>query len=219
MEGFVFAAALCLAGMAAAALAGEKGRGLLLAVTGDGDEDMKIASPGSFSRNGASEEAELAAQKYLKLKSTGNIDKARSLGERFAAVLLQKEAAIRAGVAGGLDPLCMHHQLVLYSYVVNRVISDLSPDPLLAQTSLNVFYEQMEEISPDLYRHISDMAAFSLYILCERGNRSQGGIGSVYARLCEREGDAAVREEGDSLYEKFYALCAGEVQGIGYSAI
>jgi len=188
---------------------------LRYAVTGD--EDIKIATPGSFSKSRPAEDvSELEAQQFLRLKNDGSIDKARQLGAKYATILLEKNEA----AAGDQDPLCCHQRLVLYSYVVNRAISDLSPNSLLAQTSLNVFYDELEEGSPELYRHVSDMAAFSLYILCERSNsRSEDEIGEVYARLCGSEGDRTVIDEGNALYRGFYERCREEFHSVGYESM
>jgi len=210
---FLLAAVLtCLA--CAAALPRHRRHSPLLATAGD--EDMKIAPSGGFSQSaGAEESSEMAAEQFLKLKSSGNIEKARRLGDKFALLLLEKHAGARSAE----DSLRAHQQLVLYSYAVTRAVSDCAPDSLLAQTSVNVFYDCLEDSAPELYRHISDVGALSLYILCERSQSRDHKIGEVYARLCGVEGDAAATAEGKELYRRFYELCAKEHAKINYSSI
>lgn len=192
---------------------------LLLAVAGD--DDMKIAAPGGFSKNTRPEDSsELAAKEFLDLKRSGDIDKARGLGERYAAMLLEKGREICALTRDSEVSLRAHQQLVLCSYTINRVISEHSPNSILAQTALNVFYSRLEEDSPELYRHISDMAAFSLYILCERSHTcsDDSGVGGVYARLCGSGDDAQIIAEGGALYRKLYDCFFEEHQKTAYSA-
>jgi len=179
---------------------------LLLAVTGD--EDMKIA-PAKGLGGPPEDAAELAARQYLDMKRCGSIDKARRLGERLMEILVEESGDLPGTPEE--DSLIRHQRIVLFSYAINRVLSERSPNSILAQTSLNVFYDAVEEREPVLYRHISDMAAFSLYILCDRDRgRTDCEIGMVYARLCGSPDDPGVIGEGNELYHAFYEHCARE---------
>lgn len=200
-------------------------KNLTLAVTGD--EDMKIVE-GSFTRPSGKEElseAEAVAKAYMEQKSAGNVEKARALGRQYADTLrmestdllgLEKERKATEG-EGNLpfaketsdQLLRAHHRTVLFSYAVNRAIADLSPNSILAQTALNVFYDDLESKDPALAAHVRDMAAFSLYILCDRSeNCLEDEIGNIYARLCGGEGQPELVEEGDSCFRRYYELCA-----------
>jgi hypothetical protein len=198
----------------------QENRGGRLMFAQTGDEDIKIA-PGSFSRKGAdSLEADAAAQLYLKHKSAGNIEKARGLGESYAALLAALAKEYLPPEKSDQKKLRAHHNLILFSYVVNRVISDFSPDSVLAQTALNVFYDSIDEKTPELVKHVRDMAAFSLYILCERSDSSTyDEIGRIYANVCGSEGDESLIWEGNRLYQEFYQRCAKMHDQAGYSAV
>lgn len=192
---------------------------MLLAVVGDGDEDMKIAGD-SFSRPPAEDPAEAEARHFLKEKDSGNIEKARALGKSYAASL--QEAVKEYPRRSALPPtqLEYHHQLLLCSYIVNRVIAEFSPNSILAQTSLQVFYQEIEQNAPELYKHISDPAAFSLYILCDRSSkRNDSEIGNIYAQLCNREGDPETIGEGNHLFRWFYDACAETMKYAAYSEV
>ena len=190
--------------------------GLLRDARGD-DADMKIAD-GSFRGHTAEDPAEAVARQFLRQKQSGNIEKARALGSTFAGMLLSLASPQES--AHDRSMLEAHHRLLLCSYIVNRVIADYAPDSLLAQTSLQVFYKDIEEQSDALYRQINDLAAFSLYMLWERsGSSDEQEIGRIYARLCNREGDSTVEDACNALYQQFHAACVAEIQKADYSSI
>ena len=184
-------------------------KNLLLATTTDEDADMKIA-PESFSRSPVNEvSAQDEAEDYLRQKSAGNICLARKLGERYAGLLM-------AEVTENFDPwptdlsqeLRAHHRLLLLTYVVNRVVALLSPNSILAQTTLNVFYSTLDEKAPQLDKYIRDMGSYSLYVLCERShNRTEDDIGEIYAGLCADKDNPSLIDEGNRCYRKYYAAC------------
>jgi len=183
-------------------------KNLLLATMGE-DADMKIA-PDSFSAvPGNDAGAEDEAEDYLRQKSAGNISRARDLGERYAAMLTRE-------VSENFDPwpaelaqeLHAHHRLLLLTYVVNRTLAEFSPNSILAQTALNVFYSELDEKAPHLDRYIRDMASYSLYVLCERSHNSHDDeIGKIYARLCADKDNTQLMDEGNRYYRKYYAAC------------
>jgi hypothetical protein len=156
----------------------------------------------------------------LRQKEVGNIEKARALGKAYAEALLEAAYSPKFGADTSRSQLEFHHQLVLCSYIVGSVIGVRSPDPLLAQTSLQRFYHEVQNASEELYKHISDPAAFSLYILWERSHsHDTGELGRIYARLCGREGDGAVEIAGSELYRQFRAFCEEKIDRAGYAEI
>jgi hypothetical protein len=182
-----------------------------------GDEDVKIAD-GHFSPPRSEDTAERAAREYLEQKSVGNIERARELGSLFARAVLD-DSGLLAEELKQKSMLVRHHIYLLYTYIANRVIAEYAPSPILAQTSLNRFYKDIETASEDLYRHVNDMAAFSLYILCERSkNRTDNEIGLIFAELCGLREDAAMIEYGNRLFRTFYNACAEQIKTISYKA-
>lgn len=186
----------------------------------DEDDDIKIAT-GHFSGGGVREDsADLAAENFLRQKNSGNIDHARSVGAYFAKLALSPQLGPLADELEGKSPLVQHHLYLLYSYIVNRVIAEHSPDSILAQTSLNVFYSNIEEASPELHKHVTDMAAFSLYILCERSpNRSEDELGQVFADLLDMEDNAQMVQLGNGFYKRMYQSCMQVIKDTPYSVI
>lgn|GEM_PF-787271 len=172
------------------------------------DEDMRIAT-GKYSRQNG-EEAEAAAQEYLKQKKLGNIKQARALGQAYSDEMVKISCRLLARESAGdeTSSRILHQKILLLSYVINRIIADKTPNSILAQTAINVFYSALEQTEPNLHQHACDMAAYSLYILCERSHKgSDGEIGQVYAGLCGFGDDPARVQEGQYLYTEYYASC------------
>lgn len=194
-------------------------RNIVFAATSD-DEDIKIAGSGFAPHSTAEDAADAAARQFLLEKNAGNIEKARTLGGAYAKTILELENNPELALPDERTMLETHHQLLLCSYAVNRVIAECSPNSIIAQTSLNVFYNEVETTDPELYKHISDMAAFSLYILGRReGGSGEAGIGKIYARLCGFDGDQAKINEGEHIYKRFYSFCSGEMDRAGYTDV
>jgi hypothetical protein len=176
------------------------------------DDDIKIA-PETFKAGPAPVDyGEEAARQFLEQKQLGNIDRARELGRAYAGDVIELENG-----DSGRTQRELHHQLVLFSYIVNRVIAERSPNSIVAQSCLNMFYKSIETASEELYRHVSDMAAYSLYMLCERSrNRSDSEIGVIYAELCDFEGNEEIISEGNAFYRREYENCAEKLKGAGF---
>lgn len=181
------------------------------------DEDIKIA-PGSFTGiHALSDSGEEAARQFLEQKECGNIDKARALGKAYADAIIHIETGPVAESGKPRTQRELHQQLLLYSYTVNRVIAEQSPNSIVAQACLNVFYSRIEEASQELHKHVSDMAAFSLYVLCERSrNRTDDDIGAIYAQLCDFAGKREVIDEANAFYRRVYEFCGEKLAAIDF---
>ncbi len=181
------------------------------------DEDIKIA-PKTFKPNRPPlDSGEEAARQFLEQKELGNIEKARELGASFAQAVINLEDGPVAERGKKRTQRELHNQIVLYSYIVNRVIADHSPNSIVAQSCLGVFYKTVEAASAELFSHISDMAAFSLYVLCERSkNRTDDEIGVIYAELCDFDGREEIIAEGNAFYRRIYAYCAEKIGGVEF---
>ena len=171
------------------------------------DDDIKIA--GTHTGGGTQPDAgELAAQDFLAQKRNGNIDRARGLGEAFAKTLWGLAQDLIMDDESVFTQQEIHHRLLLCSYSVNRVIANHSPNSIVAQTILSRFYAEVEDQSIVLHRHISDTAAFSLYILNERsGHGGDDAVGRIYAKLTGHENDPESILAGREVYESFSAGC------------
>lgn len=216
MESMMFSAGVCI--LLTAFLLEERRRGFCFVQVED--EDIKIMGDSFSPRVSQEDSSELAAQQFLQQKESGNIDKARQLGMEYVQALLKCDPALFGGAGGEENAKGLHHRILLFSYALNRVVAEHSPDSILAQTTLNVFYNELENASPDLYQHVCDMAAFSLYILCERSEtRTDEEIGKVYAGLCGEQDNPERIEEGNRLYNLYYGHCRTLREGIQFTAV
>ena len=192
----------------------------LAAVTGENDADMKIVSGPISSMRRGEDAAELAARDFIKQKEAGNIDRARALGSRYAQALINIDKGLLSEPLPNGNPLIQHHLYLLFAFVVNHVIADHSPNSILSQTSLNVFFHDIEERSPQLSNHVNDMAAFSLYILAERNKNGQDDdYGHIFADQCGEEGNREMIQYGNSLYDRIYRYCVEEIRKAGYKDV
>ena len=180
----------------------------------DNDDDMKIA--GSDIHSSPREDAgDIAAKQFLAQKDAGNIDVARNLGTAYAKAILDI-GNHNDFLSKQSTMLEAHHQILLCAYIVNKVIAGKSPNSILAQTSLGRFYDEISSSAPHMYGHISDMAAFSLYILNDRSDDLDEEVGRIYARLCGFENDSQKVDDGNRIYSRFYDFCAGLMENAGY---
>ena len=184
-------------------------RNILLCAADDGDADMKIA-PKSFSRAADDDRfSDADLQEYMRHKSSGNIDLARGLGERYAALLIEEARQNFEPWPEELaQSLRAHQRLLMFSYVVSHVTAELCPSSILAQTTLNVFYDQIEQKAPQLDKYIRDMASYSLYVLCDRSSAClDGEVGKIYARLCGDKDNQRLIGEGAHYYRVYSQAC------------
>lgn len=180
-----------------------------------GDEDVKIAG-GQFSEEISNEDhADKAAKEFLYQRRVGNIDVAGQCGELLAKSLWDTAQDLIMNEDPNLSDKEVHQRILLMSFAINVVISEHTPSPLLAETALSVFYNEVEELSSVLYRHVSDVPAFSLYILNMRKGVVKEDVGRIYAKLIEHEGDPAKIREGINIYSIYYRkwidLCNKEI--------
>lgn len=174
----------------------------------EGDEDIKIAGD-KFETNTAQEDdvAEEAAREYLIQKERGNIEAAGKFGELMADRLWEISQELIMNTDGYTSEKEVHQQIVLLSYAVNAYISNESPNKLLAETAISVFYKHADDLSSILYKHVSDTAAFSMYILAQRNGIDEEEIGRIYAKLCGKEDDRQKIDQGIEIYKRFYKKC------------
>ena len=127
------------------------------------DSDIKIA-PDDPSE--VFDTSEGAAAAFAREKANGNMEKARALGVQFAAELTADERGIVWFGIGAFDSAeTLSQRKVLFSYLVGRVIEDMAPNSIVAQSAMSAYYDELQRVSGETYGLVSDSAALSLYIL------------------------------------------------------
>ena len=130
------------------------------------DSDIKIV-PDKPSK--VFDMSEGAAYAFIREKTNGNMEKARALGKRFAGELTAGRTGVaQFGVGAFDDQDTLAQRNVLFAFIVGRVIEEMAPNSIVAQSAMSAFYETIERTSPEIYRQISDSAALSLYIFSAR---------------------------------------------------
>ena len=130
------------------------------------DSDIKIV-PDKPSK--VFDMSEGAAYAFIREKTNGNMEKARALGKRFAGELTAGRTGVaQFGVGAFDDQDTLAQRNVLFAFIVGRVIEEMAPNSIVAQSAMSAFYETIERTSPEIYQQISDSAALSLYIFSAR---------------------------------------------------
>ena len=155
-----------------------------------------------------------AANAFARETANGNMEKARKLGARFGCALLNGESdgITMFGVGAYDNPQTILQRKVLFSYIVNRVVEDMAPNSIVAQSVIASFYDTVRTASRELCDGISDSAAFTLYILAGRSAPDDlKAIGRIFAQLCGHEGDPVFLQYGYELANYFMRQCTQEV--------
>lgn len=197
-----------------------KGPRLLLAQGMEDDSDMKIAPARPSARH--ADDSDRVANRMESELEKGNIVKARLLGISLAELFFaQAIAATRdAGVLQALqgDGRSLDQLDLLHAYATKIGLEASSPSPLVADTAFNVFMEEVRARDAALYNRICESEAFSLYLLCIRtAGRAGYTIGGVFARLCDREEDAALTAFGEAEYRRYLTAVEAMVDGTAFA--
>ncbi len=136
----------------------------------------------------------------------GNIQKARQLGSIIVSAFSYKAApdeqvqlAEECGVV--LDDACVLQMKQLTVFAAEYCIETFIPASL-SSVAISSMYDVLEEVSPELYKALSDSMAFSYYHLClNEGGALSENIGKRFAILCGKKDNAALVLLGRQLFE------------------
>lgn len=173
-------------------------REILLMSAQEDDSDIKIA--GQEPRSLPEDEAKHEAEQLARYRETGKVEKARALGIALARLVMAEDIGAYCGgtVAGRIH---LHCRLIL-SCAVQGTWKTLPK--VLADVVYGAFSETLEQEYPNFYKQMVNSGALSFYTL---GLRSQGDpaqeVGCTFARLTDRDGDAAAAADGARLYRTF----------------
>lgn len=166
------------------------------------DSDVKIFGTAGNPAD-AGELVELSSQ-LDKLRSNGNIAKAKALGERLAALEPQSSSGIQFSEilgSGEFSSDDIFQVRVLLIFLAQTTLHKLLGTQLLSSCAVNAMYDRLTDNSPDFYEKICDGAAFTFYYLSLRGEKDvPGSIGGMFAMLCGKEGNADYKALGAKIY-------------------
>jgi hypothetical protein len=162
------------------------------------DSDMKIAGE-VFREQKAADDTEEMSRLLAREKANGNLSRARRLG----AIMAEDVAAIE-GEQVSEDSVLLTQRRILLAFAVEIGLEKVLPNPLLAQTAQNIFYETLRQTAPDFYEDLQSSGAFSFYYLCVRDKKNvERRVGETYASLCSRPNDKGLCKQGTDLYLHF----------------
>lgn len=176
------------------------------------DRDMKIA-PEKPSRLFDSSEG--AATAFIRETQNGNMEKARGIGVALADALISADAPasnekspVLFGVGAFDDDFTLSQRKMMFAYVAGKVVGDLAPNSMVAQSAVSHFENKVQECSEEIYALINDTAAFSLYTLSVRSEPEDPcAIGKVFAKLCKQEDNRLFVKYGCELADYFTEYC------------
>ncbi len=171
------------------------------------DEDIKIA-PEDLSKLFTNEnpQADDNIDLLMRQRANGNAAKAKKLGKQYVEDLLD---CVWTKAPDDISSETFELQTkLLFAYVVHRIISDYSPNHIVANSALSSFYEHLEDADPKLSDQINDNAAFSLYVLLHRsGEERSDKVGKVFAEVCDAAEGSDCSVIGESAYARFLSAC------------
>ena len=189
------------------------------------DGDIKIA--GEPDRRPVC--AEDIGRELEKAQKSGELARARTLGVVMAqtfAGLGQAGAALLPGVCPEVkpdaapEPEILREQRILMVFAVAYGFDKFTRNSLISRTALNVFYDTLKTIDSGLYEDLNSSGAFSFYYLAvRRGGDIERAVGSTFAMLCSRDGDAVLTELGEALFCRFCSVVTEKVELLGLSVI
>lgn len=164
------------------------------------DSDIKIAGkPAPKTDEALAEANELEAQ-----RSCGNLDKAHALGAELAQKVISEDGESTFGQSREEGNALRTQRRLLLAFSVISTVTECIKSSVLQGVVLKVFYDAVQKSLPDFYNDINSSGSFSFYKLCaRRGGNIVNCIGSTFAMLAGKEGDAVLEEFGKALYLRF----------------
>lgn len=140
------------------------------------DSDMKIVGEYVAPEEIPDTTSELLEQE----QQNGNLDRARALG----AALIDAAKNAEAEHPSENTSLRLQRWLLLL-FTADVELHRLLPNPLVAQTSANTFYNLLHTQAEDIYDAVQQDGSLSFYYLCqEDGTVSVEKAGQTFASLC-----------------------------------
>lgn len=186
------------------------------------DSDIKIFE--QKKDTGSSEDVQRLAELLDRQRQSGNLEKAKVLGETLA--LLQPEDyrnvldVDRLVQQHKLDASALYQIRVLIVFCAQMALYRFLPSSILIAQAVTTFYDTLAAREPAFYENISDGTAFSFYQLSVRQNRDvQKKIGSSFAMLCAQEENPLYQELGEAVYAGAYAFAQEVIAGVTFAPL
>lgn len=157
------------------------------------------------------------SNEYEKEKKNGNINRAKSLGEKIAEDFVRNCRKENFSVSEEEGPLLIQQRILLLSFTVMAGLEQFCPNMTLANTARSAFFDTLSTLDTELFDKSSDTGAFSFYYLSfRRGNEIERRVGQTFAMLCLHDGDPIYQELGEALYCWFFSNVENQVKNAGF---
>lgn len=158
-------------------------------------------------------ENDAAAAELDSAKRSGDLDKARALGQKLANKLLTRDADVLLGIEEHED---VANRINLLAFTATVGFEQHCRNSVVAAAAYGAFFEAIKRGDPALYDRLSDAGVYSFYYLAyRRGSEVDRRMGQTYAMLCGMDGDPVHQELGEALYCHFSALVKDEIEQLG----
>ncbi len=176
------------------------------------DEDIKIAAIGV--EKPKKQESERVIDEYTRESKNGNIEKAKALGRELAAEVVKN---LNSFPAEEQDDAALSVQRgVMMTFAAVVAMEENIFSTVVHQAAENSFNEELQKLSPDIYKAVSDSGAFSFYYLAyRRGTEVVRRMGQTFAMLCSHDGDPIYHELGEAIYCWFKSLAESKFKDLG----
>ena len=163
------------------------------------DEDIKIASLGKDKPQ--KNEHEKVMDEYTRESAKGNLEKAKELGKLLAKEVVAKLDSFPVDEDEGDTGNLSVQRGVMMTFAAVVALEENIMSEVVHQAAENSFNSELENLSPDIYKAVSDSGAFSFYYLAyRRGTEVVRRMGQTFAMLCSHDGDPVYHELGEAIY-------------------
>ncbi len=177
-------------------------------------EDIKIAdlSKGTSKKN----EHEKVMDEYSRESANGNIEKAKALGVALAEEVVRHLDSFPVDDEETDNVILSVQRGIMMTFAAVVAMEENIISEVVHQTAENSFNAELEKLSPDIYKAVSDSGAFSFYYLAyRRGTEVVRRMGQTFAMLCSHDGDPVYHELGEAIYCWFKSLAEKKLKEAG----
>ena len=169
------------------------------------DLDIKIFSP---IKKAPTQEPVVIADEMKRLVISGNIDKAKKLGEAIADSFpesAKKKEFFTIATQCGVEDFTRaikNQAIILAVFTAEYCLNNFMPDSILSTTALSTLYATLTLESPALYNDLLASTAFSFYYMnIDDKNADPTVIGKTFAVLCDMDDCDCIKKCGETIFK------------------
>ena len=186
------------------------------------DYDIKIFSP--IKLKAEKNEPVVIADEMKRQVLSGNLQKARLLGEKIAVSFheaAEKEElwtmAEECNVCE-IDRRIKDQAIILSVFTAEYVFNHFISDPILSTTAVSALYDTLTKDCPELYNNLLASTAFSFYYMNLDGKETAPDvIGKTFAALCDDGDNESLLCYGRTVFAKSLESFSKAVESVDFS--